>query len=851
VSGISISGTDAANYTFNTTATTTADITPRALLVTATGVNKTYDGTTATTVTLSDNRVSGDVFTDSYTTANFNNKNAGTGKAVSVSGISIGGTDAGNYTFNTTASTTADITARALTITAHGVNKNYDGTTAATVTLSDDRVSGDVLTDSYTSASFADKYVGTGKAVSVSGISISGTDAGNYTFNTTASTTANITLANGSMYVLSSNLAGALSVSGNASLSVAGPVVVNSTSSSALSATGNAYLSAPSFNVVGGVQQTGNAVVSGSVWHSAAAGDPYGGLNPSPTGTTYTAVSLSSGSLPIYPGIYPSIEVSGNGKLTMNPGVYYIQSGGIKVSGNGCITGNGVTIVNLGMGAVNFSGNGTFSLTPSTIAPLAGILICQPAANAKAVSISGNAVFATGTIYAPSAQVNVSGNGTVSQTIVAGQVRLSGNAGLNLQTGGTVSSSVDGAINQGQIRTGLVWVSADGSITTDERARIADAVSMLENTFGPYGLNIVLVDPNTPGEDIRVHDSNTTPVGGQAQGILGYSDPSGDTYIVNNWTWYTGSDPSGISSTQYDYLTVISHELGHAIGLEHSPDSGSVMYATLNSGVTRRGFTAYDLSNLVAGGLSSGDTDHHLRAGDARAGEPAFAAGPVESTGDPVAQGELALPNQDGPKSSAGNSILLLVTGNASIEGISATADVSASSRPGLARPAFRFVEPALQSGIVVSQGSASLPLMAARATVSATDEVFRSLVNGRAASQPAFNQAQGNGQYLVQSGSTTLSRGEAVLQALLPYEAQVDNELPTQQDFQSSEFGSESDQVLDGVSDVQDVALEALFACWATGMTLARPAEVSGEGRWPLRRELRRRLVGDGRKPV
>ena len=61
------------------------------------------------------------------------------------------------------------------------------------MSLSDDRVSGDVFTDSYTSATFSDKNVGTGKTVSVSGISISGTDAGNYYANTTATTTANIT----------------------------------------------------------------------------------------------------------------------------------------------------------------------------------------------------------------------------------------------------------------------------------------------------------------------------------------------------------------------------------------------------------------------------------------------------------------------------------------------------------------------------------------------------------------------------------------------------------------------------------------------------------------------------------
>ena len=66
-------------------------------------------------------------------------------------------------------------------MTATGVNKVYDGTTTATVTLTDDRVPGDDVTDTYTTATFADKNVEPAKAVSVSGISISGADAGNYT----------------------------------------------------------------------------------------------------------------------------------------------------------------------------------------------------------------------------------------------------------------------------------------------------------------------------------------------------------------------------------------------------------------------------------------------------------------------------------------------------------------------------------------------------------------------------------------------------------------------------------------------------------------------------------------------
>src|SRR6185295_1382345 len=122
--------------------------------------NKVYDGNTSATVTLRDDRISGDALTTAYTSAAFSDKNAGNGKTVTINGISVGGADVGNYTVTAPASTTANITPRQLTLTATGDNKIYDGTTAATVTLRDDRIAGDVLTRAYTSAVFADKNVG-------------------------------------------------------------------------------------------------------------------------------------------------------------------------------------------------------------------------------------------------------------------------------------------------------------------------------------------------------------------------------------------------------------------------------------------------------------------------------------------------------------------------------------------------------------------------------------------------------------------------------------------------------------------------------------------------------------------
>ncbi len=197
VSGIGVSGADAGNYTLaSTTASTTGMIRVRTLTVSASGQNKVYDGTTTAGVTLSSDQVLGDVLSLSDTSATFVDKNVGAGKTVSVSGIGVSGTDAGNYTLaSTTASTSANITVRTLTVSATGQNKVYDGTTTAGVTLSSDQVIGDVLSLSDTSATFADKNVGTGKTISVSCIGVSGIDAGNYDLaSTTASTLANITV---------------------------------------------------------------------------------------------------------------------------------------------------------------------------------------------------------------------------------------------------------------------------------------------------------------------------------------------------------------------------------------------------------------------------------------------------------------------------------------------------------------------------------------------------------------------------------------------------------------------------------------------------------------------------------
>src|SRR5205823_2389229 len=99
---------------------------------------------------------------------------------VTVSGLALNaGGDSANYSLSQP-SPTANITAKPLTVSAAGVNKIYDGNNTATVNLSDNRVSGDVLTTAYTGATFGGTSPNT-YTVSVTGISVTGTDSVNYT----------------------------------------------------------------------------------------------------------------------------------------------------------------------------------------------------------------------------------------------------------------------------------------------------------------------------------------------------------------------------------------------------------------------------------------------------------------------------------------------------------------------------------------------------------------------------------------------------------------------------------------------------------------------------------------------
>jgi hypothetical protein len=205
-SGFGLSGADAGNYSLSAQpASTTADITAKAVTITGTTVDstKTYDGGAAANIDSGGSLsgvIGGDTVTVSAGSAAYADKNVGVGKAVTFSGFGLSGADAGNYSLSAQpASTTADITAKAVTITGAAVDstKTYDGGAAASIDSGGSLsgvIGGDTVTVSEGSAAYADKNVGAGKAVTFTGFGLSGADAGNYSLSAQpASTTAGIT----------------------------------------------------------------------------------------------------------------------------------------------------------------------------------------------------------------------------------------------------------------------------------------------------------------------------------------------------------------------------------------------------------------------------------------------------------------------------------------------------------------------------------------------------------------------------------------------------------------------------------------------------------------------------------
>lgn len=195
----------ATNYAVTSFVDGTLSVTPKAITLSAPDVTKIYDGglsytpTASELTTLASFLVGGDTLT-SIALA-FTDKNAGTNnKTLAISNATIeDGNSGSNYAITYTNNTTSTIDKIALTLSgAIASNKVYDGLTSATMSswgTLNGILSGETVTinSGGATAAFADKNVGTGKTVNITGLALGGANAGNYSAGTSLSATADIT----------------------------------------------------------------------------------------------------------------------------------------------------------------------------------------------------------------------------------------------------------------------------------------------------------------------------------------------------------------------------------------------------------------------------------------------------------------------------------------------------------------------------------------------------------------------------------------------------------------------------------------------------------------------------------
>jgi Flp pilus assembly protein TadG len=265
-----------------------------------------------------------------------------------------------------------------------------------------------------------------------------------------------------------------IQVSSSSTLSVNGAVTVNAQGSSALDDQGNIY--AQDVNVSGGATNAANVQSYPSGGGPSPLEQNTGVNEPDPLANlaapstasagTYTVVNTNYGNasvgngqtVTLSPGIYTSIKITG-GTVTFNPGIYVIQGGqggtGLNITG-GTVTGSGVMFYNTSatynpatgvdattkngdFASINISSGGVqlSGLSDST-SPYNGLLFFQDRANTNTISIQGGSSGAqvTGTTYAPTANLQISGQGTWNSQFIVNQMSITGGGNVTINYAG-------------------------------------------------------------------------------------------------------------------------------------------------------------------------------------------------------------------------------------------------------------------------------------------------------------------------------------------------------------------------------------------------------------------------------
>jgi len=620
----------ASNYSFSYAPLTVA-IARAALTVTGTSVaNKTYDRTT--TATLSGGLLSGVLGTDTVVlteAGTFASANVGTGIAVTAN-YSIDNTNANNYTITQPTGLSANITAKALTVSgASAANKTYDGNN--TVTLSGSLVgviSGDTVTLSQ-AGTFALVNAGTGIAV-IASDSLGGASASNYTLTQPTGLTADINKANATITASSGSgtYNGSLqSVSGftvsglvnNETASVLSGVTASASGTNAGTYASVASGTATNYNLtfVNGALtiNKANATVTASSGTTT-----YSGVAQSVSGFTATGLvnneteAVLSGVTAIgtgtNAGTYASVAsgTDTNYNLTFVNGALTINKANATVTANsGTRTYSGVAQSVNGFTATGLVNNETTSVLSGVTASGSGINAGTYTSTANGTDSNYNLTFVNGALTINKANATVTANSsTTTYSGVAQSVNgftatgLVNNETTSVLSGVTASGSGTNAGTYSSTATGtdsnynLTFVN--GALTIN-KAHLTVTANNATKTYGDTNPSL-----------------STTVTGFVNSETLATSGVTGSGAASTTATALTGAGTASITAgvgtlvaNNYDFTTVNNGTLTiNKANATVTASSGTTTYSGLSQSVN--GFTATGLVNSETASVLSGVT---------------------------------------------------------------------------------------------------------------------------------------------------------------------------------------------------------------------------------------------------
>ncbi|MGY0041206.1 beta strand repeat-containing protein [Pedobacter sp. NJ-S-72] len=494
VSGITLSGTDAANYSLSVTSLTAPGIiSPATILPVLAGtITKVYDGNTTATLTAANYSLAGKIGADDVALNNpvagiYDLKNKGN-RTVTASGLSLTGADATNYSLLTTSATAPGTitSATIIPVLAGTITKVYDGNTTASLTAANYSFTGKVGTENVAlnnplAGNYDLKDAGN-RTVTVGGITLTGTDAANYSLSATSLTAPGIiTLA-----TITPVLAGTITkvYDGNTTAALTG---------ANYSFTGNIGTDDVALNnpaggtydlknagsrivTVGGITLTGTDAVNYSLSTTSL-------IAPGTINQAAIIPVLAGTITKVYDGNTTATLTGANYSLTGNistdnvalnnpvAGSYDLKDAGSRTVSVGGIALTGTDAVNYILSASNLTAAGT--ITSATIIPvLAGTITKVYDGNITAALTSANYSF-TGNIGSDNVAMNNPSAGTYDLKNVGNRiVTVSGiiltGADAGNYTISTASLTAPGTITSGTITpalAGMITKVYDGNTT--------------------------------------------------------------------------------------------------------------------------------------------------------------------------------------------------------------------------------------------------------------------------------------------------------------------------------------------------------------------------------------------------